>query len=106
VVYAGSFDFAATDMGPDLDLSPAKAWLGATPQAQVLRPAAYVNGTRGLCGANHIYALEVKGAPFEQGYVWGSAAAATITPAGGELPSAALSTPSSTTTTTASAVTH
>jgi hypothetical protein len=77
VVYAGSFDFGATDMGPNLDLGPAKAWLGAQPQAQTLRPAAYVNGSKGLCGANHIYALEVKGAPFEPGYAWGSAAPAT-----------------------------
>jgi hypothetical protein len=76
VVYAGSFDLSAADIGPDLDLAPAKAWLAGAPQADRLRAAAYFNGTRGACGNNAIYALEVKGAPFEPGYVWGGAVAA------------------------------
>jgi hypothetical protein len=73
VVYAGSFDLSAEDLGPDLGLAPADAWLGAAPEASRLRPASYVNGTRSVCGDNAIYALEVKGAPFEPGYTWGGA---------------------------------
>ena len=76
VVYAGTFDLGGTDIGPDLDLAPAKTWLAGLPQADIVRPAHYVNGSRGLCGGTGLYALEIKGAPFEPGYVWGSAAAA------------------------------
>jgi hypothetical protein len=32
-----------------------------------------VNGARGDCAGHRIYALEVKGAPFEGGYGWGGA---------------------------------
>ena len=74
VVYAGSWDLGAANLGPDLDLAPAKAWLGAVPEAQRLRPAAFVNGSLGPCGDNTIYALEIKGASFEPGYAWGSQA--------------------------------
>jgi hypothetical protein len=73
VVYAGAFDLSAPEIGPDLDLGPAHKWLAATPQSETVKPASYVNGSRGLCANNAIYALEVKGAPFESGYVWGSA---------------------------------
>lgn len=73
VVYAGSFDLGANDLGPDLDLTPAKAWLGAAPQAAALRAAVYTNGSRGECGDNTIYAIEVKGAPFAPDYAWGGA---------------------------------
>jgi hypothetical protein len=73
VVYAGSFDLSAADIGPDLDLAPAKAWLASRPQSDKVRAAVYTNGSRGLCGSNAIYALEVKGAPFEPGYQWGGA---------------------------------
>jgi hypothetical protein len=72
VVYAGSFDLSAEDLGPDLDLTPAKAWLAGQPRTA--RAAAYVNGSQGPCGDNTIYALEIKGAPFEPGYTWGSQA--------------------------------
>jgi hypothetical protein len=73
VVYAGAFDFSGQYLGPDLDLAPAKAWLAGLPQALTVRPAVYLNGSLGVCGNNEIYALEVKGAPFEPGYVWGGA---------------------------------
>jgi hypothetical protein len=73
VVYAGLFDLGAADLGPDLDLAPAKAWLAGHPQAEAVRAAVYTNGSRGPCSGNAIYALEVKGAPFEPEYVWGSA---------------------------------
>jgi hypothetical protein len=72
VVYAGSFDLSAADIGPDLDLAPIKAWLAGKPQAESVRPAVYTNGSRGLCGNNAIYALEVTGAPFQPDYAWGS----------------------------------
>ena len=95
VVYAGSFDLSAADIGPDLDLAAAKAWLGARPETQTVRPAIYVNGSRGVCGDNAIYALEIKGAPFESGYAWGGAAqgaragttGATAPAPGGTIPS-------------------
>lgn len=100
VVYAGSFDLSASDIGPDLDLTPAKAWLGSHPQAQSVRPAVYVNGSLGTCGNNAIYALEVKGAPFEPGYAWGgarlanAATAAAPPPAASPSPAPAAASPS------------
>lgn len=72
IVYAGAFDLSAEDLAPDLDLTPATAWLGDP--ARSVRPAAYVNGSRGPCGDNTIYALEFDGAPFAPGYAWGSQA--------------------------------
>jgi len=78
VVYAGAYDLDAAELGPDLDLAPAKAWLGA--QGRPLREASYVNGSLGPCGDNSIYALEIKGAPFEPGYAWGSRASTAPAP--------------------------
>ena len=75
VVYAGAFDLGAADLGPDLSLDGAKAWLAGQPAAATIRPAVYTNGAQGTCGFNGIYALEVKGAPYEPGYQWGGAAA-------------------------------
>jgi hypothetical protein len=72
VIYAGSFDLGAEDLGPDMDMAPAKAWLAGQPRTA--SAASYVNGSQGPCGDNTIYALELKGAPFEPGYVWGSQA--------------------------------
>lgn len=74
VIYAGTFDFGADVIGPDLSLAPAKAWLAGQPAAETIKPAVYTNGATGECGPNYIYALEVSGAPFEPGYVLGSAA--------------------------------
>jgi hypothetical protein len=90
VVYAGSFDLSAPDLGPDLDLAPVRKWMGASPRGAAARAAAYVNGVRGLCGNNAIYALEVKGAPFEAGYAWGGALPARA-PAAGQASSGAAS---------------
>jgi hypothetical protein len=73
VVYAGSFDMSAPDIGPDLSLEPVKTWLAGQPAATTLRAATYTNGSKGVCGDNAIYAMEVKGAPFETGYEWGGA---------------------------------
>lgn len=75
VVYAGAFDLGAADLGPDLSLDVVKTWLAGQPAAAVVQPAVYTNGAQGLCGYNGIYALEVKGAPYEPGYQWGGAAA-------------------------------
>ena len=74
VVYAGSFDLGAEDLGPDLSLGRARAWLAGQPAAATIRPAVYTNGSLGQCGPNSLYALEIKGAPFEPGYSWGGAA--------------------------------
>ena len=76
VVYAGSFDIAGPDIGPDMDMAPARTWLAGLPQEHALRPAAYVNGVRGFCSGFSMYALEVTGAPFVPGYRWGGAASA------------------------------
>jgi len=74
VVYAGAFNLAGDSLGPDLNLGPATAYLRG-PGAAVVRPASYVNGSRGSCHAFPVaYALEIPGAPFETGYRWGAAA--------------------------------
>lgn len=74
VVYAGSLNLLNMEDGPDMDLALAKAWLGAQPAAEQVRPAVWINGLEGVCGNNAIYALEFKGAPFEPGYAAGSLA--------------------------------
>ncbi len=76
VVYAGTFDLSADDLGPDLSLDPAKAWLAQKPAADTIRPAVYTNGSQTECGDNGIYALELKGVPSDPDYHWGSAAVA------------------------------
>jgi hypothetical protein len=75
VIYAGSFDLGASDIGPDLSLDVPKAWLAGEPAADAIRPAVYINGSQGRCGYNGIYALEINGAPYEEGYKWGGAVA-------------------------------
>ena len=75
VLFAGVFDLKASYTGPDLDLAPARAWLGeASPVAGLIRPAAYVNGARGRCDGVYIYDYEARGAPYLDGYAWGGAA--------------------------------
>jgi hypothetical protein len=74
VLYAGAFDMDAADIGPDLDLAPAKRWLGSAPQTERLQAVSYMNGSRAPCSGDEIYALEVKGAPFDPSYQWGSKA--------------------------------
>ncbi|WP_443747478.1 hypothetical protein [Asticcacaulis solisilvae] len=75
VVYAGSFDLSAADLGPDLSLEAPKAWLAGKSAADTIRPAVYMNGSQAACGYNGIYALELKGVPNDPDYHWGSAAA-------------------------------
>ena len=73
IVYAGTFDLAGDNLGPDLSLDPARAYLGGAATDR-LRSAVYQNGSRGSCrGFGVIYALEIPGAPFEPGYAWGGA---------------------------------
>jgi hypothetical protein len=73
VIYAGTFHLEGDDLGPDLALEPAKAYL-AGPAADRLKPAEYRNGSRGTChGVNLVYALEIPGAPFAPDYFWGNA---------------------------------
>lgn len=90
VVYAGSFDLGAAELGPDLSLDGPRSWLAGAPQAATLKPAEYTNGWTGACGDNSIYALEIPGAPFRDGYQWGGAAraaqatASSAEPGGGQ----------------------
>lgn len=73
VIFAGIFDMGGV-LGPDLNLEPARQWLAATPVASSIQPAQYSNGWTFDCGFNAIYALEIEGAPFKEGYEWGSMA--------------------------------
>ena len=77
VVYAGTFNMAAADLGPDLSLEAPKAWLAGKPAADTIRPAAYTNGSQSACGYNGIYALEFNGVPSDANHRWGSAANAS-----------------------------
>lgn len=76
IIYAGTFDYSARRLGPDLDLEPVRAWLSETSFGERVRAAEYSNGWVSRCdrGKNEIYAVEVEGAPFREGYEWGSAA--------------------------------
>jgi hypothetical protein len=77
VVYAGAFDAAATNnrVGPDLDLRPAKAVFPAlSGLGDKVRPASYVNGSRGACAGAYMYALETPEQPFAPTYAFGSRA--------------------------------
>jgi hypothetical protein len=74
VVYAGTFNMAAADIGPDLTLEAPKAWLAGKPAAETIRPAVYTNGSQAACSYNGIYALEFKGVPNDPDYHWGSVA--------------------------------
>jgi hypothetical protein len=74
VVYAGAFDFTADDIGPDMDLAPARALLKEAPSLVArLRAAEWVNGHTSLCRGTYFYAYEIKGAPTREGYVRGNA---------------------------------
>lgn len=76
VVYIGTFDMSGDDMGPDLDLAPARSAMQG-PGAERLRAAVYRNGSTDSCRVPFVrYPLEIEGAPFEPGYRMGSAAAA------------------------------
>lgn len=73
IVYAGAFDIGGERLGPNLDLEPARSWLGLDASAN-LRVAEYENGYVGDCHTFlSVYALELPGVPFRPGYAWGSA---------------------------------
>lgn len=73
-VFAGTIDLGGDNLGPDLEMAPARAWLKG-PLAEGLRPAEYRNGATSSCNVfSTIYALEIPGAPFEDGYRNGSRA--------------------------------
>lgn len=74
LVYAGAFDMSGATLGPDMSLDAARAWLANSATAGRVQAARYTNGWTGPCGDNAIYALEVEGVPFRDGYAWGSAA--------------------------------
>jgi len=73
VIYAGSFDLSSEDLGPDLSLERPKAWLAGQPAAERVQAAVYTNGSTGLCGDAEMYAMEIKGAPFDPSYHWAGA---------------------------------
>ena len=75
VVYAGTFDISGEALGPDLDLAPALAAIGG-PGRDRLEAAQYLNGGTFSCSGVTNYTLEVPGAPFVEGYEWGSRALA------------------------------
>lgn len=76
-VYAGSM-ILPRDGGFPLnvaDMEVAKSILAANPAlAEKAESAAYENGHRLVCSGAYMYAYEVPGAPFVEGYEWGSAA--------------------------------
>lgn len=76
VVYAGTFDISGESSGPELDLAPALAAV-AGPARERLEIAEYRNGGTYSCGGGLNYALEIPGAPFVEGYAWGSRASST-----------------------------
>ena len=75
VVSLGAFDIAGATLGPDLSLEPAEAFLANDPARRSrLRAAEWRNGYQAPCGMVYFYALEIPGAPYEPGYVGGTAA--------------------------------
>lgn len=72
-VFLGAFDFGVSPFAPVMDLDPALAILKDSPElAGRLRPVEWVNGSTSFCRGWYFYALEFAGAPFEDGYGWGS----------------------------------
>lgn len=77
VVFAGSFGFGQSGPRLDLALDPARAALAASPAlAERVQAASYANGETFQCGApgSYLYAYEIEGAPFREGYGYGSRA--------------------------------
>lgn len=77
VVFAGSFGFGGSGPRVDMNLAPAQAALAVAPAlAEHVRAASYVNGNTFVCGqpASYVYAYEIDGAPFRDGYAIGSRA--------------------------------
>jgi hypothetical protein len=93
---APSFDIAAGEVvfvgawnraGPDFSLDAARALLTSRPElAARARAASFVNGNTFECGggAAFPYAHEIEGAPFVEGYAWGSRAAVSASAAATE----------------------
>jgi hypothetical protein len=77
VVFAGHFDGAtARPLTPDLSVGAVQPDLPAA-IADRLKPATYVNGSTWQCSrltSYALYAYEIEGAPFEEGYAFGSLA--------------------------------
>lgn len=82
IVYAGTFDLAGEALGPTLRTADLSGRLDATLVGRV-RVAQYENGSTASCPAAGmgIYPLEIRGAPFEPGYSWGSLASPGATTA-------------------------
>jgi hypothetical protein len=79
VVFAGSFGFGQSGPRMDLALDPARVALAPAPAlAERVQAASYTNGDTFQCGApaSYIYAYEIDGAPFREGYGFGSRAQA------------------------------
>jgi hypothetical protein len=83
VVFAGAFQVDGASGHPDMALEPARQALAAHPQLQErLKPASYVNGYTGECGATaYGYVLELPDAPFAPNYTQGSKASVGLTSA-------------------------
>jgi len=68
VLDLGSFDLSG-QLGPDMAAGAGRAVLAGQPDlASAVRPAAWTNGTIGVCRGHFHYALELPGAPFAEGY--------------------------------------
>ncbi|MEW6597465.1 MAG: hypothetical protein AB1429_08215 [Pseudomonadota bacterium] len=75
VVYAGHFDFTASNWAPDLTFAPEKVVSAeADGLRRKIRPATWTNGDTEVCTAGYISALEFPNTPYAAGYVWGGAA--------------------------------
>lgn len=76
VVFAGTFDLSGDALVPDLTLTPAETALAShTDLASRLRAASYLNGSTARCtAAAFLYAYEIPGARFREGYRAGSQA--------------------------------
>ena len=93
VIYAGAFDPDALGH-PNLDVAPVKAVFSSlSGLADKVQPAAYINGTTGLCGGVYAYALEMPDRPFVEGYAWGSRANVAVATAPVAAPAAAPAVP-------------
>jgi hypothetical protein len=76
VVYGGSYDLGAADIGPDMSLDGPRTFLSGHAASAKLAPAVYTNGSVESCvGANTIYSLEIPDVSFGSNYKWGSRAA-------------------------------
>ena len=77
VVYGGSYDLGAANIGPDMSLDGPRTFLNGHAASAKIAPAAYTNGSVDSCaGANTIFSLEIPDVPFDPNYKWGSRAVA------------------------------